>query len=479
MEVAHATARDHNLTLFPTEIHMDRNWLTFSLALTCTATIALADDNDDLFSKLDANGDGTVVKDELNEDQTRFFERLIRVGDKNEDGKLSKDEFKAVTNKEDSAAPGNNAEQGRESGIRRFVDGIFQRLDKNKDSKLNRDEIPEEMKPRFNSLFDRLDKDELTKEEVASAFASMNRGQQPQNREEGKKRLMEFVKRHDGNEDGKLSRDEVLEKNPGLERVFDLLKKDEATIEEFVNAMLGPRDRRPQGRPSDGDGQNRPRSEGTDRRPEGRSPQTPRGPEGRRGPAFLGVLDADKNGKISQKEMLMAGRLFEELDRNEDGELDMPELFGFQGGPGAGRGPQGRPEMGRPEMGRDGERRPQRPEMEGKPEDRRPREGNRPRSEGARPEGPRPGQNGGPPRGFGPEQIIERFDKDDDGKISKEEAPERMKGDFENLDSDDDGHISSDELKEAFERRFGRGGQGRRPGGNQNDNEDKEAGPKA
>ncbi len=77
------------------------------------------------------------------------------------------------------------------------------------------------------------------------------------------------------------------------------------------------------------------------------------------------------------------------------------------------------------------------------------------RAGGQRPGG-REGQ--GPPD---PGEILSRFDKDDDGKISKEEAPEQMAEHFDHIDADGDGLVTADELKAAPERRGG----GRRPGG--------------
>lgn len=51
------------------------------------------------------------------------------------------------------------------------------------------------------------------------------------------------------------------------------------------------------------------------------------------------------------------------------------------------------------------------------------------------------------------------LDKDGDGKLSKDEAPERLKGAFETLDKDGDGFLSQEELAGAMRGRRGRRGQ--------------------
>ncbi|MBT5019169.1 MAG: hypothetical protein HON04_10525, partial [Planctomicrobium sp.] len=61
-----------------------------SLAVCGLTTIGFAQESDSIFDTLDKNEDGLLVADEVSEAQMRFFERLIRAGDENEDGKLSK-----------------------------------------------------------------------------------------------------------------------------------------------------------------------------------------------------------------------------------------------------------------------------------------------------------------------------------------------------------------------------------------------------
>ena len=46
-------------------------------------------------------------------------------------------------------------------------------------------------------------------------------------------------------------------------------------------------------------------------------------------------------------------------------------------------------------------------------------------------------------------KTLMQFDKNADGKLSKDEVPERMQGIFENNDADKDGLLSTDEIKAA------------------------------
>ena len=100
-----------------------------------------------------------------------------------------------------------------------------------------------------------------------------------------------------------------------------------------------------------------------------------------------------------------------------------------------------------------------------------------PRDRQGGPGGPRRGHPGdrGPGRPFGGEGFIERilsFDQNKDGKVSKDELPERMQRIFDRADTNKDGALDKDELKKMVERfrqidrrgRPGEDGRGGRPG---------------
>ena len=86
------------------------------------------------------------------------------------------------------------------------------------------------------------------------------------------------------------------------------------------------------------------------------------------------------------------------------------------------------------------------------------------------------GQRGGR-RGFDPAEMFERSDANKDGKLSREELPERLRDRMDRLDTDKDGAVSLEEFRTNIRQAFGgrRGGGGR---GNRNPREGKPDRPK-
>lgn len=131
----------------------------------------------------------------------------------------------------------------------------------------------------------------------------------------------------------------------------------------------------------------------------------PGGPGGgiRGGNPVIAALDLDKDGEVSAEELAKASASLATLDKNKDGKLTADE---FRGAPGAGGGGAGR---------------------------------------------------------FGdPEAYVTRLmegDTNKDGKLSKEEIPERLQGMMERVDTDKDGALSKEEL-EALVKNIGNGGGG-------------------
>ena len=139
----------------------------------------------------------------------------------------------------------------------------------------------------------------------------------------------------------------------------------------------------------------------------------------RGGSGLIGALDLNGNGKLEPGEIDLAVASLRKLDRNKDGEITREELGGQSGSDRPGGSP-----------------------------------------------GQRPGQRRGMPN-------FSELDKDGDGKISKEEAPERMRERFDQMDQNGDGFFDKKEqeaLIKMIRERAGQGGQRRpdqpgRPGG--------------
>ena len=84
-----------------------------------------------------------------------------------------------------------------------------------------------------------------------------------------------------------------------------------------------------------------------------------------------------------------------------------------------------------------------------------------------------PPDGGGPGQGDGPDSNVDRMfnhDVNDDGKLGKDEVPERLQGIFTRADKDEDGFLNKDEVRAYFQTREegqdgGRGeGRGEREG---------------
>ena len=369
----------------------------------------------DLFSQLDANKDGFISDGEVEGSKKSLFDRLVRVSDENDDKKLSKDEFAKGTQKSAEAKPPLAGEPGRAGrpggeGAPNIKD-FLTRLDKNGDGKISKDEAPERMK----ESFDRLDANKngfIEAEEfarTAGALGGRQAGAPPGTPAPGggdAKAAEEQFAKHDANSDGKLTKDEVPEEQKEMfQRISDRLGTDSLTKEQFVRAL-------------------------TQRRPDGgRPPEGRPGEPGRPGTGpmvalpVLKALDADGDGEISKAEIEGASKALAALDKNGDGKLSRDEIlpnFGALGAPG-------------------------RPGAEGRPG--------------------QPGQPGIAGR-FNPEEMIRRLkdaDKNGDGKISKEEAPDRMKDNFDRIDANGDGQLEESEIKAMVEKM--REGAGRRPEG--------------
>jgi Ca2+-binding EF-hand superfamily protein len=138
---------------------------------------------------------------------------------------------------------------------------------------------------------------------------------------------------------------------------------------------------------------------------------------------LLSALDANHDGIIDEAELAKAPDVLRSLDRNGDGRITADEMSPAMGR--GGRGPGGE--------GRGGERREE-----------------------------------GPQGGDAVEEAVKTYlalDKNGDGKLTKDEVPERMQGIFERGDSNKDGVLTADELRAMARGQQPAGGRGGREGG--------------
>lgn len=338
---------------------------------------------------------------------------------------------------------------------------LFRKLDSDGDGQISADDVPEEHKRLFDRLVGENDKNKdgkLSLDEFRTGLMADRRraeegaeGRGPEGAPRGPEGAPrpdgaprgpargiepgEIFKRMDRNNDGKVTKDDAPPE--GGERFQYFLNRADAdkdgtvTEEEFRKSFQPPRDGGPQGGPREGrPGQpGQPREGGPDRPREGNPGPGNAGPgnPGPGGPRFGGgmgfpgspvmaALDTNKDGELSADEITAAGSELRKLDKDGDGKLSRQEILPrFEGGPreGMARG-EGRP-------------------------DGQPRDG--------QPGGPRPGGD-----------FFRSRDTNGDGRISREEAPEKLKENFERIDGNKDGFIDPAELGQMF------GGQGRPDG---------------
>jgi len=276
-----------------------------------------------LFKQLDANGDGKLADDEVGEDHSRLFQRLLRRHDADGDGMLSSTEFAAGLKEAPSDIPADeppSAEPNEQ--LTRFLQAdpveLFKRLDANSDGKLVLDEVPAEGRPQFGQFFERADidrdkaltSDEFRKghEQVRQYLGTAAPGQgQAETRPGGPGQRLFRALDLDG--DGELSAEEIAKAPQSL------AKLDQDSDGTLSRRELGQGAQAPQvpaGTPGNGKSPGRPNGAGL----------ASFNPE-----RLIGRMDKDGDGKLNQDEMPPFLReRFAQIDVDGDGFVDLKEL---------------------------------------------------------------------------------------------------------------------------------------------------------
>lgn len=286
--------------------------------------------------------------------------------------------------------------------------GVFKRLDTNGDGKLTAEEVPADKREFFDRALRSGDADgdgALNAAEFAKAFSSgrdSDRERDSRSRRRSRSSsggrpapyAADFIRRLDKDGDGKVSSEELPQTYRARLGVrfeeFDK-NKDGTLNQEEVAAMLTASysSRRSSGTPS----------RDTDRpRPSSRDADQPSQD------ALFAILDRDRNGKLSRRELEAAGSILARLDRDKDGSISKREIAAVA----SDKAPSSRSSPERSSRERDS-------------------------------------------RG-GISSYAKRLDRNGDGKITKEEASGPIKERFDRLDEDGDGILKVEDIEKAFRR---------------------------
>ena len=154
--------------------------------------------------------------------------------------------------------------------------------------------------------------------------------------------------------------------------------------------------------------------------------------QGRRpggGNTLFTAVDSNGDGAIDAAELANATSSLKKLDKNADGQITADEVSPFgasgRGGMAPGTASPGTPKSSAPPAS--------------------------PMGGMGKGKGKGKGGHGMVPTADPTETVntLMQFDKNTDGKLAKDEVPERMQGIFEHGDADKDGFMSADEIKAA------------------------------
>ncbi|MBN4049929.1 EF-hand domain-containing protein [bacterium AH-315-M10] len=401
---------------------MTRSPLLTCLCLVMLATAGTADDDlqskvKAFFQKFDANQDGTVTPDEFPND--RIFKRLDTSGD----GKITESDFGSNTekpektdkpDKPDKPMPRADKPDGHHGGW-------FKRLDRNGDGKLTRDEMRgheglfHQLDTNNNNELDQAEADKISKQQRRKLHGTggdemdgsrgdkFDKGDRKRRGKRGGKKGWQRMMEHaDTNGDGKLSEKEWIAMQRDQFNRMDSNGDGSLSAEEIKAHM----ESRKRGR---------------------------KGKDGQRGSR------ENKRGGDSKQQAKLAKRIFQRMDRNGDGSIskdEAPDRMPFDQVDSDGDGKVSEAEFTKAWLAHAKQRGGQG------------RNGSRGQDGEKKDMDRRGGQRGGDRAAA----FFKRMDKNGDGKITKDEAPERLKRAFDRIDTDGDGSITQEELSKAFKR---------------------------
>ena len=225
------------------------------------------------FDRLDANGDMVIERSEVPEAALPAFEKLLKAGDTNKDGKIQIEEMRTIY----------------QSGMRANPALMKERLaamDTDKDGKVSKAEFTG-----IPANFARMDADSdgfLSKDEIDRASKAMGAATAPAEQ-------IQRLKAMDTDKDGKITRAE-FKGQPGM---FARLDKNQDGV---ISA-----DEMPAGVPATA-------------KAKMKTAATPRAASGELGPR-LKAMDTDGDGKLSKAEFKGPEAMFDQLDLNKDGSI--------------------------------------------------------------------------------------------------------------------------------------------------------------
>jgi Ca2+-binding EF-hand superfamily protein len=167
----------------------------------------------ELFSMLDANNDTVIERGEVPEKGRAAFDRLVKLADTNKDGKVDQQEYRDLLVRARESAQNLPAAP--------LGPARFQNLDKNNDGKVSRDEF--DGRPAVFAMIDADHDGFITRDEAQKFRPGAGAGAG------GPAMIAQRLKSMDKNGDGKVSRDEFTGPAPMFDR---LDRNSDGTIDE-------------------------------------------------------------------------------------------------------------------------------------------------------------------------------------------------------------------------------------------------------